>query len=202
VRLTKSRVHAIHGALFISITNATTPVDPRVLDAMLPFLERDFGNPSSQIPRRQSIGTLFARLGSGSRAPSRGPILKSFSRAGDRIDRCSNCVRPPSTVGSQPWPSSASASTEHPQCSAPPATWCRRACVVDYVGVDGPTACCSARGARKVGGKRCAHCVVMAANNETGVNQPYGHVRSICTTYGALFHATQHRSSESCRFRR
>jgi cysteine desulfurase len=27
--------------------NATTPVDPRVLDAMLPFLREDFGNPSS-----------------------------------------------------------------------------------------------------------------------------------------------------------
>jgi cysteine desulfurase len=27
--------------------NATTPVDPRVLDAMLPFLRDDFGNPSS-----------------------------------------------------------------------------------------------------------------------------------------------------------
>ena len=27
--------------------NATTPLDPRVLDAMLPILREDFGNPSS-----------------------------------------------------------------------------------------------------------------------------------------------------------
>ena len=27
--------------------NATTPLDPRVLDAMLPFLRDDYGNPSS-----------------------------------------------------------------------------------------------------------------------------------------------------------
>jgi cysteine desulfurase len=27
--------------------NATTPVDPEVLDAMLPYLRDDFGNPSS-----------------------------------------------------------------------------------------------------------------------------------------------------------
>ena len=27
--------------------NATTPVDPRVLDAMLPYLREQFGNPSS-----------------------------------------------------------------------------------------------------------------------------------------------------------
>lgn len=30
--------------------NATTPVDPLVLDAMLPFLREDFGNPSSAYP--------------------------------------------------------------------------------------------------------------------------------------------------------
>src|SRR5580704_16853972 len=28
--------------------NATTPVDPRVKQAMLPYLEQDFGNPASQ----------------------------------------------------------------------------------------------------------------------------------------------------------
>ena len=27
--------------------SATTPVDPRVVDEMLPFLKEDFGNPSS-----------------------------------------------------------------------------------------------------------------------------------------------------------
>ena len=38
-RVTPSRVYLDH--------NATTPLDPRVLDAMLPFLREDFGNPSS-----------------------------------------------------------------------------------------------------------------------------------------------------------
>jgi len=28
--------------------SATTPVDPRVVDAMLPFLREDFGNPASR----------------------------------------------------------------------------------------------------------------------------------------------------------
>jgi cysteine desulfurase len=39
--------------------NATTPVDPRVLDAMLPYLRTEFGNPSSQhgygLPARTAI---------------------------------------------------------------------------------------------------------------------------------------------------
>ena len=30
--------------------NATTPVDPRVLEAMLPWLREGFGNPSSEHP--------------------------------------------------------------------------------------------------------------------------------------------------------
>ena len=30
--------------------NATTPIDPAVLDAMLPYLRDDFGNPSSAYP--------------------------------------------------------------------------------------------------------------------------------------------------------
>jgi len=30
--------------------NATTPVDPRVLKAMIPFFEEEFGNPSSAYP--------------------------------------------------------------------------------------------------------------------------------------------------------
>jgi cysteine desulfurase len=28
--------------------SATTPVDPRVVDAMIPFLREDFGNPASR----------------------------------------------------------------------------------------------------------------------------------------------------------
>jgi cysteine sulfinate desulfinase/cysteine desulfurase-like protein len=47
--------------------NATTPIDPGVLKAMLPFLREDFGNPSSahalDIPRDSALGAVRLSLG-------------------------------------------------------------------------------------------------------------------------------------------
>src|SRR5262245_22636890 len=46
--------------------NATTPVDPRVVDAMLPYLKFEFGNPSSSYTlgrrARDAIETARARV--------------------------------------------------------------------------------------------------------------------------------------------
>ena len=51
--------------------NATTPVDPAVLDAMLPYLRGEFGNPSSAhglgsrahdaVEAARAVGRGFAR---------------------------------------------------------------------------------------------------------------------------------------------
>jgi cysteine desulfurase len=43
--------------------NATTPVDPQVLEAMLPYLREEFGNPSSAYPlgRRAHAAVEYAR---------------------------------------------------------------------------------------------------------------------------------------------
>ena len=37
--------------------NATTPIDPLVVEAMLPYLQTHFGNPSSTIAWRYGIAT-------------------------------------------------------------------------------------------------------------------------------------------------
>ena len=41
--------------------NATTPIDPAVLEAMLPFLRAEFGNPSSAYPLGRRAGEAMAR---------------------------------------------------------------------------------------------------------------------------------------------
>jgi len=103
--------------------NATTPVDPRVLDALLPALRRDFGNPSSthafgEAPRRMlataraSVAALIGAgageivfTGSGSEADAlaiRGAVLAAASHGHARTSspRSPNTKRfwtPPST---------------------------------------------------------------------------------------------------------
>ena len=45
--------------------NATTPVAPEVLDAMLPWLRGEYGNPSSTHPYGQRAAQAMAEAGAG-----------------------------------------------------------------------------------------------------------------------------------------
>lgn len=167
--------------------NATTPVDPRVVDAMRPYLDEHFGNPSSSHaygdrPRRaladarDAVAALIGAraddivfTGSGSEADLlalRGPVLAS-----DRPDR---------HIVTQ--------ATEHPAiletCHA-----LRRlhGVRVTVLPVD-PTG--------RVDPHRLAAAIetdtvlvsIMAANNETGTMQPIAELAEIAHRHGALFH--------------
>lgn len=41
--------------------NGTTPIDPEVLDVMLPYLRREYGNPSSATPLGQRARAAIER---------------------------------------------------------------------------------------------------------------------------------------------
>ena len=171
--------------------NATTPVDPRVLDAMLPFLERDFGNPSSQHSfggrasdavreARQQVAALLHA------APSEIIFTSGATESIGAVLRATtiDCRESPGHL--------AVGSTEHPAVLGTARYLASKGCVVDYVGVDGDGVLLTEELEKSVANG--AHIVsVMAANNETGVISPLATVRSLCTTYGALFHcdATQ-----------
>jgi cysteine desulfurase len=171
--------------------NATTPVDPRVLDAMLPFLDRDFGNPASQHSfggraadavreARQQVAALLHA------APSE---ITFTSGATESIGAALRAT----TIDSRESPGHlAVGSTEHPAVLGTARYLASKGCVVDFVGVDGDGVLLTEELEKSVANG--AHIVsVMAANNETGVISPLAAVRSICATYGALFHcdATQ-----------
>ncbi|HEY5117689.1 MAG TPA: aminotransferase class V-fold PLP-dependent enzyme [Nakamurella sp.] len=170
--------------------NATTPVDSRVLAAMMPFLDTHFGNPSSShhygdaphaaVARaREQIAALIGAVpdeitftGSGSEADAmaiRGVAIAAIDTGVDRPH-----------VITQP--------TEHPAVLAA----CRyvqrhhgaqiTVLPVDDHGLVHPDALGAALTPRTV------LVTVMHANNETGVLQPLSQLAAMAHQHGALFH--------------
>ncbi|MGW4194676.1 cysteine desulfurase family protein [Streptomyces sp. NPDC005004] len=167
--------------------NATTPVDPRVVDAMLPFLAGGFGNPSSghayaAAPRhalaraRRQVAALVGAdpaeivfTGSGSEANNlalRGAVLAAPEGRRRVITQV----------------------TEHPSvletCQAlHRLDGVEVTCLpVDARGLVDPADLAAALD------DRTAVVSVMAANNETGTLQPVADLARLAHDHGALFH--------------
>jgi cysteine desulfurase len=169
--------------------NATTPVDPRVVEAMLPYLTTHFGNPSSAhayaaapgnalAAARTSVAELIGAraeeivfTGSGSEADAlaiRGAVLAAHT------------THEPAHVVTQ--------ATEHPAvlaiCRALQREYGTDVTVlpVDRDGLVDPTALEAAFTPRTV------LVSVMLANNETGTLQPIAELAAISHRHEALFH--------------
>ncbi|MFI6408653.1 cysteine desulfurase family protein [Streptomyces sp. NPDC050548] len=167
--------------------NATTPVDPRVVDAMLPQLGQYFGNPSSDHsygdqPRHaldQARAQVAALIGAR-------PDEIVFTGSGSEADNLA--LRGTVLTATADRPHVITQVTEHPAVLAT----CRaleqfHGAEVTYLSVDhdglvDPAALASAL---------TEHTVlvsVMAANNETGVLQPIAELARITRAHGTLFH--------------
>ena len=179
--------------------NATTPVDPRVVDAMLPFLRQEFGNPSSRHAygdrgraalaraRGQVAGLVGADpdrpeaivlTGSGSEADAlavRGGVLAALAVRPERWD----AGRRPQVITQE---------TEHPAVLAACGELARRHAVeilrlpVDGDGRVAPDALAAALSDRTV------LVTIMHANNETGVVQPIAELAALAHAAGAVVH--------------
>ncbi len=167
--------------------NATTPVDPRVAEAMLPHLTAGFGNPSSshryadapraalQQARAQVAGLIGAR-----------PAEIVFTGSGSEADLLA--VRGAALAASRTRPHVITQSTEHPAvletCRALQRLHGVRVTVlpVDADGVLDPATLAAAIDADT------ALVSVMAANNETGTLQPIRDLAAIAHQHGALLH--------------
>lgn len=167
--------------------NATTPVDPRVADAMAPFLRDHFGNPSSSHAHgrvaRQAVDTarehvanlLGARpgevvfTGGGSEADN----MAIFGVAEARQDRGRHLI---------------TTAVEHPAVLEPCRALERRGwevtvLPVDAVGRIDPAAVGQALRPDTV------LVSVMHANNEVGTLEPLAEVAALCRQHGAWLHA-------------
>src|SRR5919202_2942525 len=173
--------------------NATTPLDPAVLEAMLPYLRQHFGNPSSahalgksahdavEQARAQVAGLLGARpdevvfTGGGTEASNhaiKGAVLAKARSLFARWARGAHVVL---------------SAVEHPATARPCAFLERLGCRVTVVPVDrhglvDPDA------VRRALDRRTTLVSIMHANNEVGTLQPIKEIATLAHERGALVH--------------
>ncbi|MFF3362062.1 cysteine desulfurase family protein [Streptomyces misionensis] len=167
--------------------NATTPVDPRVAEAMLPYLTDFFGNPSSGHPHavepRRALAEARGQVADLIGAEP-GEIV--FSGSGSEADLLA--LRGAVLGSGRSRPHVITQATEHPAvletCRALRRLHGTRVTVlpVDSDGLLSPEALAAALDEDTV------LVSVMAANNETGALQPIGDLATLAHDRGALFH--------------
>jgi cysteine desulfurase len=171
--------------------NATTPVDARVVQALLPALERDFGNPSSAhafgAAPREALARARAQVASLVGASADEVV---FTASGSESDALAihGVVRAALARRRNDLPHVVTQVTEHPAVLASCASLERDHGVpVTYLPVDGdglvdPAA---VEAALRPGTVLVS---LMAANNETGTLQPVREVGAITRARGVLLH--------------
>jgi cysteine desulfurase len=166
--------------------NATTPVLPEVVEAMLPYLREHFGNPSSA----HLYGTRARAAVEGARAQV-AALLGSdaeevlFTSGGTEAN---NLAIVGVTHARRDRRHIVTTEIEHPGTAQPCASLERRGWRVTRVGVDayGRARLDEARAAIS---QDTALVTVMHSNNETGVVQPVTELAALAHAAGALVHA-------------
>jgi cysteine desulfurase len=177
--------------------NATTPVDPGVVDAMLPFLREGFGNPSSGhaygAPAREALSRARRQVAALTGADGTGRVV--FTGSGSEADALAIRGAVLAVLAATPgrWdagrrPQVVTQLTEHPAVLHA----CRylerwHGVEVTVLGVDGDGRVAPDRLAAAVG-DRTVLVTVMHANNETGTIQPIADLAAVAHEAGALFH--------------
>jgi cysteine desulfurase len=168
--------------------NATTPVDQRVLDKILPFFTETFGNASSidhgaGNAARRAVENAREQVASLIGASSEELVFTSGATEANNIAILGAMRR------AAPHAELLISGVEHPAVLEPAGTFGNRTRIVpvDHRGVVDPDDV-----ARSLTPNTALVCV-MAANNETGAIQPIEQIGAICHEAGVAFHvdATQ-----------
>jgi cysteine desulfurase len=156
--------------------NATTPVDPRVLDAMLPWLKGGYGNPSSDHPygRRARDAVAAARAEVAALIGAR-PEEIIFTGCATEANNLAILGTAAVRTGRM-WYSA----VEHPSVAQPMRHLSAEAIPVDASGRVDPAKLAIGAGAALVS--------VMLANNEVGTLQPIPAIARLAHAAGALMH--------------
>jgi cysteine desulfurase len=173
--------------------NATTPLDPAVIEAMLPYLRQHYGNPSSthiygqmahdavEAARRQVAELLGAHsdeivfTGGGSEASNhalKGVVFAKCRGLFARWARGAHII---------------TSAVEHPATLQPCAFLQRLGCRVSIVPVD-RHGCVDPEAVRRALDRGTALVSIMHANNEVGTLQPIREIAALAHERGALVH--------------
>jgi len=174
--------------------NATTPVDPRVLEAMLPFFRESFGNAAS---RHHALGCDAAKAVEGARVMAASLIGADpreiyWTSGATESDNLAIKGVVASEANSSRGNHVVTVATEHRAVLDPCEHLESKGCRVTYlrVGRDGLVDLDRLSGAITA---KTLLVSIMHANNETGVLQPIRDIGALCRSRKVLFHtdATQ-----------
>ena len=165
--------------------NASTPVLPEVLAAMLPFFTSEYGNPSSQHSygkrARDAVEEARAEV---ARMISASPGEITFTSGGTE----SNNLAIFGASAAKPYRHGVvTSAVEHPAVRVPLGRLTRDGAKVHVLGVD-RAGRVSVQEARGVIGDSTLLVTVMLANNETGAVQPIAELGALAEQHGALLH--------------
>ena len=182
------RLHRVNAKPVYLDYQASTPVDPVVCEAMLPFLTEHFGNPHSSdhsfgSAASSAVGTARARVASLINADDDEVVFTSGA-----TESCNLALR---GVASRSWNGErrrlVTLATEHPAVleTVLDLGQSGHESVVLPVGTDGLL---DLADLDRVLDERTLIVSVMAANNEIGVLQPLSEIAARCRAVGALLH--------------
>ncbi len=165
--------------------NATTPLLPEVVDAMVPYLREHFGNPSS--------AHVYGRRAHAAVEAARAEVAALLACRSDEVVFTSggteaNNLAIRGVAGAAPARRHVVTTTvEHPATLAPCAWLAANGWRVDRVGVDADGVVDVAAAARVLSSGTLL-LTVIHANNETGVLQPVADLARAAHAHGALVH--------------
>jgi len=173
---------------------STTPLDPRVLEAMLPYFTEHFGNPHSESHvygkiAAQAIERARADLARLINADPREIVFTSGATEANNLalKGAAHFARAHPIAGAEPRDQIVTLATEHKCVLESAAALEREGFAVTYLPV-GPGGILALDRLAAALGERTLLVSVMAAHNEIGIIQPLAEVGALCRAQGVLFH--------------
>jgi len=167
--------------------HATTPVDARVLEAMMPYLTRAFGNAASRShvfgwEAEAAVDEARRQVAEGMHASPKEIIFTSGATEGDNL-AILGAARAYRSKGNHV----VTGSTEHHAVLDSCHELEREGFEVTYLAPD-RTGRIDAAAVREAIGDRTVLVTLMLANNEIGTIHPLGEIGAVCREKGVLFH--------------